>query len=298
MNVRSNIRGKQALVLSASAALGLSAGSLTMAAVSETHVYGVAEFGGSSECGSASQTHSVHEDTADEFADHFDDLNDDGEWDYVHRRNNTSCRGSYWTDSSKTSSCSCTADDDRDGYGTDDADVVFIHTHGGHTAGVRSSLLMGSSSYDCSVRTDDNMLFDSDLDFAVIKACQSGNYDVWTGGGYRQQFTSTDSPLRLWNAFHGDSSCGNHVKRYVRSYARDSDRNGVGENWIDEAYDNSSSANGDDCPCSITIGSSSSLRSTLFEYGGWRDRKDTGSKTNSSYFAISGCDPSNGSPLP
>lgn len=266
------------------------------AAISEVHVYGIAEYGGAGEC--SAKSHSVHEETAEEFAEHFDDLRADGQWDDVERNNNGSARGSYWTDASKAGSCACTADDGNDNQGADDADVAFIHTHGGHTEGVSSGLKMGNSDYDCWVQTDENMFFDEDLDFAIVKACQSGNYDVWAGGGYRAQMTGSGSALRLWNAFHGDSSCGNHVKRYVRRYARDSDSNGVGENWIDEAYDDSSAADEDDCPTSIAIGATASERETLYEYGGWRDRKDTGDKTGSSIFFISGCNPSHGLTLP
>ncbi len=269
-------------------------------AYDETHAYGVANFGGSGECSGAS-THSIHEDTADAFDDHFDDLVADGDWNQSYQRNNTSVRGSYWTDSSKAGDCSCTADDTRASYGADEADVIFIHTHGSHKDGAStnySKIGMGNSSYDCWVRTDDNMLFNSDLEIAVIKACQSGDYEVWQNGGYRQQITTTSSSFTMWNAFHGDSSCGSKVKRYVKRYAEDSDSNGVGENWIDEAYDKDWGSNNDDCPVSIVFGSTSSKRENMYEWGGWRDRKDTGSKTGSTIFYIGGCDPSSGISLP
>jgi hypothetical protein len=277
------------------AGLALLTVSAASAAVHECHVYGVAEFGGAGECGTSSQTHNVHEKTAEKFSDHFDDMISSGIWNSVYTRNNSSCRGTYWEDPSKQGS----GDDTHSGYGADECDVLFIHTHGGHSASSDySSLSMGNSAYDCSVRTDDDMLWNSDLDIAVVKACQSGDYGVWGDGGYRQEFTTTASTFRMWNAFHGNSSCGTHVKSYVKSYARDSDYNGVGENWIDEAYDDNSSANDDDCPCSIVMGSSSSLRDSMFEYGGWRDRKNVGDKTGSSYFYVSGCDPSSGTVLP
>lgn len=270
-------------------------------AAHETHSYGVANFGGSGECGSSGSTHTVHEDTSDAFDDVFDDMQGDGIWGSSYMRDNKLTRGSYWTDSSKAGSCSCTADDVRTNYGVDEADVIFIHTHGSHVssgATQYTSLSMGNSSYDCSVRTDDNMMWDSDLDIAVVKACQSGDYDVWQNGGYRQQFTDSGSQMRMWNAFHGNSSCGNHVTRYVEDYAEDSIYNGVGENWIDEAYDWDSGANNDDCPTSIVFGSSSANRDSMYEYGGWRDRKDTGSRTGSTLYYVSGCDPSSGRSLP
>lgn len=264
----------------------------------EVHVYGVANFGGSGECSGAS-THSIHTTTAEKFSDHFDDLKADGDWSEVETRNNKSARGSYWTDSTKAGSCSCTADDTKTDYGIDDADVVFIHTHGSHTTGSSnySKLKMGNSSYDCNVRTDDNIYLNSDLEIAVIKACQSGDYNVWQNGGYWEMVNSS-SNFTMWNAFHGDSSCGSHVKRYVKRYAEDSDYNGVGENWIDEAYDKDWGSNNDDCPISLVFGSSSSVRENMFEYGGWLDRKDTGSKSGSTYFYMGSCDPSNGVTLP
>ncbi len=267
-------------------------------AVNETIAYGIAQFGDTNECGDLDDTHGVHDNTSDRFIDHFEDLIDAGVWDEAYERNNTSGRGSYWTDSSKAGDCSCTADDSRGNYGADNVDVAFIHTHGGHVANTNSFLLMGNDSYDCYVYTDDNMFWDDDLDIAIVKACQSGDRGVWLNGGYRQQFTESGSTMTMWNAFHGDSACGSFVKGYVEDYAEDSDFNGVGENWIDEAYDDDNDANEDDCPTSIVFGASSGDREHMYEYGGWRDREDTGDKTGSTIFYVSGCDPSNGTVLP
>lgn len=263
----------------------------------ETHSYGVANFGGSGECGSSGMTHSVHTKTSDAFDDAFDDLQSAGLWTSSHMRDNKQCRGSYWEDPSKQPA---SADDTALNAGVDEADVIFIHTHGGRSleGTPRTWLSMGNSDYDCNAHTNGDMLFDSDLDIAVIKACQSGDYQVWQAGGYRQQFTTADSQLRMWNAFHGDSSCGNHVKNYVGRYARNSTYDGAGENWIDEAYDKDIGSDNDDCPTSIVFGSSKANRNAMFEYGGWRDRKNTGSKVGSTIYYVGGCDPSNGIKLP
>lgn len=280
----------------------LAAGSSPALAANETQVYGIANFGGSGQCGSSDQTHTVHTSTAANFAYTFNLLKTIGLWDQVNTLNNTSARGSYFTDASKAASCACTADDVATNAGTDEADIFYVHTHGGHDAN-SSSLLMGNSSYDCSVRTNQNMLFGNpggsgDLDIAVVKACQSGDYDVWKAGGYRQQLTDSDSSFTVWNAFHGDSSCGSHVASYVKWYSLFSINDGVGENWLDAAYDVDSGANNDDCPVSIVMGSSKSARENMFEYGGWRDRKNTGAKTGSTYFYMAGCDPNHGVTLP
>jgi hypothetical protein len=265
-------------------------------ALDEVQVYGIANFGGAGQCGSSGQTHTVHTSTAAAFRAPFDFLTPLGLWDEAHTNNNSSARGSYFSDASKIMS----GDDVATNKGADEADVIYVHTHGGRdTTGVGySSLLMGNSAYTCSVRTDNDMLWSSDLDIAVIKACQSGDYNVWQDGGYRQQFTHSGSAMRMWNAFHGDSSCGSHVTSYVSDYAWSSLYDGAGENWIDAAYDDDGGNNNDDCPVSIVFGSSSSARASLFEYGGWLDRKDTGSKTGSTYFYVGGCNPDNGVTLP
>ncbi len=283
-------------------------------AQTEAHVYGIASFGGVGQCGSAGQTHTVHTSTAAGFLATFTSLQGTGQWDETWTRNNSSARGSYFTDATKSATCSCTApcsctgDDVASNNGADEADVVYVHTHGGHTADAatgayRTFLSMGNSAYDCSVRTDDNMLFGDaagggDLGIAVIKACQSGDYEVWQNGGYRQRFSTTTGTFRVWNAFHGNSSCGNHVTTYVTSYSSNSTWEGLGENWLDEAYDDDPGVDNDDCPVSIVMGATSSQRDDMFEHGGWLDRKATGNKTGSTYYYFSACDPSGGIALP
>lgn len=279
------------------AAFGLTLGAIAAQADHETHSYGIAEFGSAGECGSGSN-HDVHEDTANEFDDAFDALQSSGLWDSSIVRLNGSVRGTYFKDVSKRPT---TAADDQASYGADEADVFFIHTHGSHKASggdYYTNLTMGTSSYDCGVRTDQDMYWDLDLDIAIVKACQSGDYLVWQNGGYRQEYVDANGQMRMWNAFHGNSSCGNHVKRYVGRYAGNVTYDAVGEEWIDQAYDRDLGANNDDCPTSIVFGDSSTKRDSMYEYGGWRDRKAMGTRSGSSIYYVSGCDPSAGIELP
>ncbi len=271
-------------------------------ALSEVTAYGVSSFGGTGQCGTTDLSHSAHVKSAAAFSSMFSTLRIFGMWDTVTSANNTSARGSYFTDSTKGGSCMCSADDVSTTAGSDAADVIYIHTHGNHDA-TSSGLMMGNSGYDCEARTNQNMLFGNpkgsgDLEIAVIKACQSGDYDVWKGGNYRKQLVTTDSTFTMWNAFHGDSSCGSHVTDYVGTYSNHSILDGAGENWIDLAYDNDSGSDTDDCPVSIVFGSSTSARVSMYANGGWLDRKNTGTKSASTIFYISGCDPSNGRVLP
>ncbi len=274
-------------------ALGLCGTSLSAgAAYDETHVYGIANFGRKGQCGTMGMTHAVHTDTAASFLREFSQRDRLGLWGDTATMNNGSARASYFTDPDRQS----WGYDDATYLGTDDGDVLYVHTHGGHT-GSASFLEMGSSENSCEVSTNSHMRFgDSfgDLEIAVIKACQSGDYDVWKSRGY-DTLVTPDSEFLMWNAFHGDSSCGSHVTTYVGKYSESSFDMGVGENWIDLAYRNDSE---DDCPVSIVFGETVSQRDDMYESGGFSNRKDTGSKSDSSIYFVSECRPVNGSRMP
>ncbi|MCP3100204.1 hypothetical protein LZ198_15130 [Myxococcus sp. K15C18031901] len=264
----------------------------------ETHVYGIANFGSPAAGLCEADTHPVHTKTASAFVSYFFSLIDAGKWTDARSLNNTFARADLFTDAAKAPAAD--ARDTSANAGVDDADVIFVHTHGGHSeANLRSWLVMGSSMDACSAVTDLHMrLGNGKLDIAVIKACQSGDYQVWKQGGYRTALVTSTSGFTLWNAFHGNSSCGDFVTSYVKRYAANSKSAGVGENWIDEAYDKDSGTNDDDCPVSIVFGDTQARRVRMFESGGWRDRHDTGAKVASTYFYVGGCDPSGGQVLP
>src|SRR6185295_11822800 len=96
------------------------------------------------------------------------------------------------------------------------------------------------------------------------------------------------SSFKMWNGFHGDSSCGDHVTEYVRNYASLSMDVGAGDNWLDIAYDGAFWPwETDDCPVSIVFGSPYALRSNMNQNGGFLSRPDTGAKTGSTYFYVS-----------
>src|SRR4029453_16247397 len=59
----------------------------------EAHVYGIANFGGTGQCGSSDMTHSEHTDTAGVFAEVFEDLRSSGKWNQVLSRNTSPTRG-------------------------------------------------------------------------------------------------------------------------------------------------------------------------------------------------------------
>ncbi|NOJ91393.1 hypothetical protein D7W82_04355 [Corallococcus sp. CA049B] len=265
------------------------------ALANETHVYGIANFGGAGQC--SAESHPVHTKTAAEFASYFNSLKSSGHWSDVQTINNAGVRADIWTDASKAAAVD--AKDTQANVGVDDANVLFVHTHGGHNEGaLRSWLVMGNNVDACSAVTDTHMrLGNGKLNIAVVKACQSGDYQVWKQGGY-QTLVTPSSGFSMWNAFHGDSACGNFVKRYVRRYVANSRVDGVGENWIDEAYRWRAFKNNDDCPVSIVFGATEAQSVAMYEAGGWNDRKNTGSKVGSNIAYVGGCDPDNGQKLP
>lgn len=262
----------------------------TAHARNELHTYGINNFGGPGECGTTDMTHSVHTKTAAAFRLPFATASG---WDDIAAMSNKNAKRTYFADATKVESGA----DTMDMRGADDADVIFLHTHGSHSvAGNYTSLSMGNAAEGCSAKTSSDFRFDSDLDIAVIKACQSGDYEVWQQGGY-SAMVPHDSSFTMWNAFHGNSSCGLHVVAYVGLYSALSMDDGVGENWLDLAHFDNWFGD-DDCPVSIVWGDSKAKRVNMYENGGFRDRKNTGSKTGSTIFYFGGCAPEKGIELP
>jgi hypothetical protein len=276
-------------------------------ALDEVTTYGINDFGssGAAYCGGASlSSHAVHTSTANAFRAPFSTYRSLGLWDDADAVTGLSVTSQKLSDSSKIASGA----DGTDHTGADDADVFYIHTHGSHVSSGASqytSLVMGSSASPvCSLRTDSHMKLGGpvagaggDADIAVIKACQSADYDVFVNGGYFSMVTPGGSQ-RMWNGFHGNSSCGSHVTSYVSSYASSSFAEGAGENWLDLAYDDDAGTDTDDCPVSIVFGDTRAKREALYEHGGFLDRKDTGTKNAATYWYFRGCDPSGGRVLP
>ena len=272
-------------------------------ALDELQVYGIANFNGSGQC-SSGKSHQRHVTTAALFSAPFQILIGAGLWDGAATVNNSSARGSYFTDAGKAGACGCSADDLNVDRGIDDPDVIWVHTHGSHTASggsYYSNISMGTNAYVCEPRTDQNLRVGQnggDLDIAVIKACQSADYDVFVNGGYRAQITTSTSGFSMWNGFHGDSSCSSSTEIAALTYAWSSFSDGAGENWIDLFYADAPTIDDDDCPASIVMGATAIDRNNMYAFGGWLDRKNTGSKTGSVMFSIAGCDPSRGRVLP
>jgi hypothetical protein len=297
---------KSHLFITASCLASFLSTSAFASATDQAHAYGLAKFGGTNQCGTTDMSHAAHTKSSAAFKNAFYWYSLVNLWGSSTAINNTSAGSNLFTDALRSGSCSCTAQSDASANGIDSSVVAYIHTHGGHstTGKGRSSFSMGNmnAGNTCNVGTDTNFFFGNasgggKLEIAVIKACQGADLDVFKKGGYRAM-VATNSRFQVYNGFHGDSSCGNFVADYVEDYAANSFGDGVGENWIDEAYDNDWFGD-DDCPTSIVYGNSKSARKNMFYNGGFLDRKLTNaSKSGSSFFFVAGCEPSGGTKLP
>jgi hypothetical protein len=284
----------------------LAAGDAFASPSDNARAYGISNFGGVNQCGSSGQTHSAHSDSAAAFKAQMSFMTQFQLWGGTTQISSGNAGSNLFTDPTRSGQCSCSQQQDASFFGLDSSPVAYIHTHGGHaTAGKgKSFFLMGNNTggNNCFTGTDTNFLFGDPagagkLEIAIVKACQGADFDVFSQGGYRAMVPA-NSRFQVYNGFHGDSSCGGFVSSYVQEYVANSFGDGVGENWLDSAYDYDFFGN-DDCPSSIVYGNSKSARQTMFANGGFIDRKLTNaSKIGSTYFFVAGCAPLNGRKLP
>ena len=85
------------------------------------------------------------------------------------------------------------------------------------------------------------------------------------------------------------------------SFVSNSYSDAIVENWILEMYDSSWKISGtkrEICPTAIVFGETNSLIDNFAEHGGFKDRKDTGDKSRSSYYYIGDCHPHSAPALP
>jgi|MDTC01.2.fsa_nt_gb hypothetical protein len=279
--------------------------------------YGVEDFNGPSdgECESSNLWWTIQQ--VNNFAKKFKTWSS---WETVRTNSDQAVDGRDFTDASKDdftgdgscscasyqASCSCKGKDDENVYGADHADVVVISTHGSrNVSGANASLVMGDSSNDCKVSWKNNLYWDTDTDILITEACHSADYGVW--GNSRSSDNKgfyaaipADSQFRALLGYHGLSK-DKASTWSAPSFVQDSKYNDIVENWITGMYASSWRSSGETreiCPTAIVFGESNSKIDSFADNGGFRDRKDTGSKTRSKYYYIGGCNPHGTTALP
>jgi hypothetical protein len=292
--------------LAAAAALGLWLGGARPASAQDEAVgFGVDEFT-SGDCdwvGATDLNHSA------EWADLVDDIFADEGFGQTTKWIDGGVDGRDFTDVSKEIDF---GDDDDDDNGADHADVALLVTHGGHVhdaGGYYSEFLMGDEGegddwLSCVPNTREHFLLGNggadDAEIAILAACQSAHYDVWTDGGYFD-VRLRDGTFNTWLGFHGNSYDGSEDRNHFENYLEDSFSNGVGDNWLDELYRNPWGSDNEQCPTAVIFCETENDCITQFYFGGFQDRFKVGTsdtKSLSKIFYFGGCNPGAGPTLP
>lgn len=199
-------------------------------------------------------------------------------------------------------------DDDNSTLGCDTGDVCFLSTHGGsYFSGADSESYvywrMGDNSSDCTPESLEMRYGNSpgDTEILIVDACESGQWGVWKDTNQSTQtgffhFVSSTSTFSTFLGYHGLAP---DRYAFIDNYARDVYSDGVGVDWLAEAYvSGNMEDNQDTCPVAIVFGQGSSNRDLMYEWGGMADRKNTGTRTSgATYYYIVGCDPAAGNPV-
>jgi hypothetical protein len=275
--------------------------------------YGVEKYRGSShgECSSTNLWWTI--DQVKNFSKKFKKWNT---WETVVLHSNKYVDGRDFTDASKDdytgdnsctcSSCSCLGNDAASGAGADHADVVIISTHGSTRNSKKDAyLVMGDNSNDCKTSWEQNMYWSTDTDILITEACHSADYTVWQNSNKTSRTgfyagIKEDGQFRALLGYHGLSKDKSSLFS-APSFVSNSYDDAIVENWIVEMYGSSWKVKGtkaEICPTAIVFGESSSKTDNFAENGGFKDRKDTGDKSMSSYYYIGGCDPHKADALP
>jgi len=237
-------------------------------------------------------------------------------WETVEKFSNKAVDGRDFTDTSKDvmskkgycdcTECTCYGKDYLNKYGADHADVVIISTHGSRNSSrTNATLKMGDNSNKCAPSWKDDMFWSEDTDILITEACHSADREVWLNSNRhsRTGFYAGIEESGQFRALLGYHGLSKDKMSYFSapSFVNNSYSDAIVENWILEMYDSSWKIDGvkrEICPTAIVFGESTSLIDNFAENGGFKDRKDTGDKSRSSYFYIGDCNPHSAPALP
>ena len=196
--------------------------------------------------------------------------------------------------------------DDASPYGVDSFDYAFLYTHG-NTSGGGSSVVLGSpdDEGECnleygstSTRTNDVYWGDNDLNFMMIHACQSLNFEQWQNGGYDQDLIAGDE-FSMLLGFHGTVWSGPFEYIRFASWASGVQWNGLGEDWVVELTSMPSGSDNDNCATALVYADNEADAEALYYDTGFEDTQSSHRGTRNEYFwKIVGCDPKDGAPIP
>lgn len=300
------VAGVRPGVLAALAAVSIATISAPAGAAGDFIAFGVTQFGGPNqgECDSSHLWWTTRQ--ADNIYEVFDQWTQNGDWQGATKKKNQDVDGEDFNDATKWAP----GKDDRAGIGCDSGDVCFLSTHGNAYYGNPNAdplvyWVMGDNSTGCQPSSP-YMLYGNtgssrvgDTEILIVDACNSGQYEVWQESSYPGvgffDFVDSSSSMSTYLAYNGLAP---DRYAFIDGYAEDVYSDGVGIDWLLEAYDaGNMGGNQDTCPVAIVFGETGALRDAMFDFGGFGDRKDTGSRDDADYYVVFGCNPEDGSPV-
>lgn len=274
-------------------ALALSAGS---AAALEAKMYAVTTWNGG--CGGS--TRNSWDDMVRAW---YDDITDDG-WTFLGWCMAGHCNDAYSRDGSRVNGSivnSLFADATKVAFGNDpgnldDGDAVMIGVHGADVSnGWSGSMRVNEAGDgDCSIRTSEMEIGDTDLEFLHLSSCNSMDDNMW--GTWERSMARAHQV----DGFHGLMWIGSGLVNDYRDFSDDSFGGPISDAWLDNMYySNAFGANNDDqCPVAFAVGANAG--DALFRLHNERydnvfsDPPHSGSTGSGTIWAatyISGCDP-------
>jgi hypothetical protein len=230
-------------------ALVLSAGG---AAALEAKMYAVTTWDGG--CGGS--TRSSWDDMVRAW---YDDITDDG-WEFLGWCMAGHCNDAYSRDGSRVNGSivnSLFADATKVAFGNDpgnldDGDAVMIGVHGADVSnGWSGSMRVNEAGDgDCSIRTAEMEIGDTDLEFLHLSSCNSMDDNMW--GNWEKSMARAHQV----DGFHGLMWIGSGLVDDYRDFSDDAFGGPISDAWLDNMYySNAFGSNNDDqCPVAFAVG--------------------------------------------
>jgi hypothetical protein len=177
----------------------------------------------------------------------YDEIADSSWYNHAGKAVNGNIQNLWFSDSSLVSGAT-------DSAHIDGADAAIIAWHGGDSSGVwqGSMRVPGGGSNSCKSRSDEMLLGNSDLEFAVLSSCHSMDDNMWSS--WRKSFGG----MHQADGFHGLMWISSGRVDDYEDFADDGFDEAMSYAWMDDLYDSDVKDGYAQCPVAYSVGSSSS----------------------------------------
>ena len=169
--------------------------------------------------------------------------------------------------------------------------VLLKKNKGKHETDYYSLFVMGDDTdvSNCKVYTHYHIKYGDDANVFFTTACSSLDPCVWTSNnGYDDISASAqfNTYLGIYGRHDYATGYGDDLEDYVGGTKDDY----IGSKWLTEMYvENGEGA--DNCPMVLIWGSAETFINTQFNWGGYKNFKNTLSSAHSKLWWVSGCNP-------